>query len=47
VCSLFFDKKLAACPDCGTLKRGVNIALVNSRWESNLNAHAAHAVQHS
>ena len=45
-CRGFFDGKLFACPDCGTAKRGVNIALVNQRWESNLNAQAAHAVKY-
>lgn len=44
-CRLFFDAKLKSCPQCGTEKVRVNAALVNSRWESNLNAQAAHAVK--
>lgn len=45
-CATFFDKKLGACPECGTEKTGLNVALVNSRWESNLNSQAAHAVKY-
>lgn len=45
-CGEFFDKKLAECPVCGTGQRPVNIALVNQRWVSNLNAQAEHAVKY-
>lgn len=45
-CASFFDKRDGSCPTCGKPVRGVNIALVNSRWSSNLNAHAAHAVKY-
>lgn len=45
-CTAFYDKKAAECPGCKTARPGVNSALVNARWESNLNAQATHAVTH-
>lgn len=45
-CATFFDKKLKACTSCGAGTAGVNMALVNARFESNLNMQAEHAVKH-
>ena len=45
-CGTFYDKKESTCPCCGTIRWPINVALINSAWESNLHKQTAHNVKY-